>query len=112
MNNIHNTIDRDALTRRIMRRIYVVSLLRRAVHPVFLKTLVVFAFIFRSTSYVSYRDVFANAPSLFDIENNLRFFAGAFAHTSTATLYLYLGIIAMTLWIAFDMARRKHSFSD
>ncbi len=109
MSNIHDTTE-HALTRRIMRRIYVVSLLRRVLHPVFLKALVVLAFIFRSTSYVSYRDVFANAPSLLDIENNLRFFAGAFAHTSTATLYLYLGIIFMTLWITFDMVRSKRSF--
>ena len=38
MNNINDTTD-HALTLRIMRRIYVVSLLRRALHPVFLKTL-------------------------------------------------------------------------
>lgn len=96
-----------ALTRRIMRRVYLIAVIRVMIHPFVLKPLIVGAFFWQSTSFVSYQHVLANAPSLLDIESNIRFFSSALAHTSTITLYLYMGILLMVGWMLFDMARHK-----
>lgn len=107
MNDKNFQTKESALTRRIMRRVYFIAVIRMALHPLVLKTLLVGVFFWQSTSFVSYRHVFANAPSLFDFESNIRFFSGALAHTSSITLYLYLGIMLMVVWMLFDMARHK-----
>ena len=102
-----NNTKNGVLTRRIMRRIYVVAAIRAVLNPIFLKALLVAVFFFRSMEYVSYGNVLANAPSLFEFENNVRFFSGALAHTSSVTLFLYTGIGVMIAWISFDFARHK-----
>jgi hypothetical protein len=111
MSHDHQTTASDrALTRRIMRRVYVVAGIRLLLHPVFLKSLLVVLFFVNSTRYVSYGNVIANAPSILDLESNIRFFTGALAHTATATLYLYLAIRALAFWIVLDMARHKRAW--
>jgi hypothetical protein len=111
MKHDQQTTTRDqALSRRIMRRVYVVAGIRLLLHPVFLKAVLVGIFFMNSTRYVSYRHVIANAPSIFDLESNVRFFTGALAHTGTATLYLYLAIMALAFWIVLDMARHKRAW--
>ena len=111
MSHDHQTTASDrALTRRIMRRVYVVAGIRLLLHPVFLKSLLVVLFFFFLTRYVSYGNVIANAPSILDLESNIRFFTGALAHTATATLYLYLAIMALAFWIVLDMARHKRAW--
>ena len=107
MNNDMNNTKDSALSLRIMRRVYLVASIRALLNPVFLKSLFVVVFFWRSTQYVSYANVIANAPSLLDIESNIRFFSSALAHTRTMTMFLCLGIATMLTWIAFDMARHK-----
>mgnify|MGYP000264044976 CR=1 FL=1 len=107
MNDHNLTMKDSALTKRIMRRVYLIAAIRTVIHPLVLKTLIVGAFFWQSTAFVSYKNVLANAPSLLDIESNIRFFSGAIAHTSTITLYLYMGILLMIGWMLFDMARHK-----
>ena len=107
----HHTIARDRiLKRRIMRRVYLIAGIRLLLHPVTVKTMLVAFFFWHSTRYVSYAHVIANAPSLLDIESNVRFFTGALAHTATITLYLYLAIMSLGLWIVLDMARHKRAW--
>ena len=107
MNDKNFQTKESALTRRIMRRIYVIAAIRVVLHPLVLKTLIAGVFFWQSTAFVSYRNVIANAPNFFNLESNVRFFSGALAHTSTVTLYLYLGILLMIGWMIVDMARHK-----
>ena len=93
-----------------MRRVYLVAGIRLLLHPVFLKAVLVGVFFWNSTRYVSYAHVIANAPSLFDLESNVRFFTGALAHTASATRYLYLAIMTLAFWIVLDMARHKRAW--
>jgi hypothetical protein len=101
----------SALTRRIMRRVYVVAAIRYMLHPVFLKSLITFVFFWRSTAYVSYPHVIANAPSLFDLKRDINFYGSALQHAEATTLALLLAVGVLLLWITYDMAsKRSHAW--
>ena len=51
------------LTKRIMRRIYLIWSIRLLLHPTTLKALIAALLIVRSMEYVSYANVFANMPA-------------------------------------------------
>lgn len=95
------------LTARIMRRVYLVAAIRYLLHPVFLKALIVSVFFWRSTSYVSYRNVIANAPSLFDIKSDILFYQSALMNAEAAALALLTAILALVVWISFDMSSKR-----
>ncbi len=109
MNNTNEKRNKD-LSRRIMRRIYVVWAFRTLLNPLFLKSLIVFVFIARSTEYISYSNVFANAPALTDIPRNVVFAREALMHTEATSLGLLLGILAVTAWLATDfLSKTRHA---
>jgi hypothetical protein len=95
-----------ALKNRIMRRVYIVWGVRALLHPVFLKALIVFVFFSRSTSYISYANVWRNAPELTDLPRNLAFMRDAFVHTDAISATLILGMLMLMTWIAFDLVHR------
>lgn len=97
----------SALTRRIMRRVYLIAAIRMLLHPVFLKSLIVAVFFWRSTSYVSYSNVIANAPSLFDINRDFAFYSSAVMHAEAMTLALLFSILTLVVWISFDMLNKR-----
>lgn len=97
----------SALTRRIMRRVYLVAAIRYLLHPVFLKALIVSVFFWRSTSYVSYANVIANAPSLFDIKSDILFYQSALMNAEATALMLLTAILALVVWISFDMSSKR-----
>ena len=94
------------LTKRIMRRIYFVWAIRTILNPLFLKVLIVAAFFWRSMEYISYANVFANAPAITDISGSLQFASAAFANTEGASMALLAGILAVTGWLATDFLRK------
>lgn len=96
----------NMLTDRIMRRIYLVWAVRSLLHPVFLKALIVIVFFYRSTNYISYTNVFHNAPTLTDIPRGLAFVRDAFVHTDSISATLLVGMLALSTWIAFDLVHR------
>lgn len=99
------------LTRRIMRRIYFVYALRMVLNPMFLKVLIAFVFFWRSTAYISYANVLANAPQMTDIPRNLVFMRDALVHTEVTSAVLVLGTIAVLAWLASDFFRKtRQSF--
>ncbi len=97
------------LSRRIMRRVHLVYGLRMLLHPRFLKVAIAIVFFARSTAYISYTSVIANAPSLFELERNLAFARDAVRHTEFTALALLLGVLAVTLWLVVDISRRAHA---
>lgn len=101
--------DRDLqLKRRIMRRVWMVWFIRQAIHPTVLKALVAVLFFWRSTAYVSYGQVFENAPSLANIPGNLSFAWNAATHTEMTTLLLVVSVLALGVWTMSDIAKEKH----
>ncbi len=101
------TTTNTLLTKRIMRRIYFVWAIRMMLSPVVLKSLIAVLFFWRSTAFVSYANVFANAPQFWDIPRNVQFFRSAAMHAETTTLLLVFGTIVLAAWVCMDMLSRK-----
>lgn len=97
-----------ALKKRIMRRVYFVWTIRALLHPVFLKTLIVLVFFVRSTDYISYANVFANAPTFADLPGALVFMQSAFANTELSSLFLLSGMGVVGVWLASDLRRKQN----
>lgn len=97
----------SALTRRIMRRVYFVAAIRYLLHPVFLKSLIAGVIFLRSTAYVSYSNVIANAPSLFDVKSDILFYQSALQNAEAMTIVLLTAIAALMVWISFDMSSKR-----
>lgn len=96
-----------ALTKRIMRRVYLVWGLRMIVNPRFLKSLMMLLFVIRSTQYISYAHVIANAPSLTDIPRSITFLSDALRHTGLMSATLLFGILIVSLWLIADVVRHR-----
>src|SRR3990167_5544531 len=88
----------QALTKRIMRRIYLVWSIRMLVHPTTLKVLIAALFVARSTTYVSYANVFANMPALYDVSAGMQFVKVAMYHTHPMTLVLLSSVAWLAVW--------------
>ena len=98
----------SALSKRIMRRIYFVAGLRMLLHPVFLKSLIAAVFFWRTTSYVSYTHVIANAPSLFDVKRDVAFYSSALMHAELVTIALLASILLLVVWVSFDVTHKRN----
>ncbi|KKW37160.1 MAG: hypothetical protein UY81_C0002G0018 [Candidatus Giovannonibacteria bacterium GW2011_GWA2_53_7] len=90
-----------------MRRIWLMWAIRRTLNPMTLKAAIALTFVWRSTAYVSYGNVFANAPQLSDLSRNITFAQSAIVHAETATLFLVFGALLVGVWLAFDLLRQK-----
>lgn len=110
MNNSIDQMNKD-LTKRIMRRVYFVWGLRMILSPLFLKSLIALVFLSRSTTYISYSNVFANRPEISDIPRNLAFVRDAFMHTEVTSVLLILGTLAVMTWLATDfMGKTRQAY--
>jgi uncharacterized membrane protein YqhA len=109
MNDESKTIDpRDAaLSRRIMRRIYLVAAIRLLIHPAFLKALIAIVFFWRSTAYVSYRHVIANAPNLFDVKRDIGFYSAALMGAEGVTIALLAAVLILVAWGSYDVFGKR-----
>lgn len=92
-----------ALADRIMRRVWLIWAVRLALHPATLKALLGVALFWRSTEYVSYKDVLANAPAWSDVPGNVVFAVNAFANTDGATALIVMGTLLITIWFLKDL---------
>ena len=95
------------LTKRIMRRVYFVWALRMVLNPLFLKTLIIFVLITRSTEYISYAHVIANAPPMNNIPQLFLFLRSAMMHAETMSLTLLFAIMVFLVWLAVDIAYKR-----
>jgi hypothetical protein len=95
------------LTGRIMRRIYVVYALRAILNPLFLKGLIAFVFFWRSTAYISYAHVIANAPTWSDVPRNVAFMRAAVSHADGAAILCLVMTFALVAWLATDFFHKS-----
>ena len=96
-----------ALTKRIMRRVYLIATIRFVLNPVFLKSLIAIVFFWRSTKYVSYINVLANMPSLANVTQDYQFMKGALFHAHPMTIILLSSVAWLSVWVAFDMLTKR-----
>ena len=95
-----------ALSRRIMRRVYLIAGIRFALNPVFLKSLIAVMLFASSMKYVSYTNVIANMPSPADISGGYQFVRAALFHTNPMTVILLSSVAWLSLWVVFDMWKK------
>lgn len=98
-------MDSGILTKRIMRRVYVIWFLKTVLSPRVLKVVILLGLLKGSFELVHVRSVFANAPSFFDPAAIYQFSISAFANTEFAVQAVILGIIAFSFWLAKDILR-------
>jgi hypothetical protein len=99
----------SALTKRIMRRVYVVAAIRMLLNPLFLKSLIAAVLFWRSTAHISYAHVIANAPSVSDIKSNFVFFRAAAMHAEMTSAVLLIATLALVAWISLDMLMKRNN---
>ena len=100
-----------ALTKRIMRRVYLIATIRFILNPVFMKSLIAVVFFWQSTKYVSYVNVFANMPSLANMTQDYQFMKGALFHAHPMTIILLSSVVWLSVWVAFDvLSKRQNSW--
>jgi len=100
---------RDAqLTKRIMRRIYLISAIRLAIHPTTIKIVLAALLFFRSMKYVSYTHVLENMASLTNASAGMGFVKGAMLNAHPMTLVLLSSVVWLGVWAVADSYFRKH----
>ncbi len=103
-------MQQSMLKTRVMRRVYIMWMLRKILHPVAMKTAFTALCLWYSTTYISYAQVFANAPTLLDVERGMRFLGAAVSHTEPMTIALLLGVTVFAAWTATDIVKRKEAY--
>ena len=99
-------MSQQALSKRIMRRVYLIAGIRFALNPVFLKSLIAVLLFARSMKYVSYTNVIANMPSPADVSGGYQFVRAALFHTNPMTVILLSSVVWLALWAAIDMWKK------
>ena len=94
---------------KVMRRVYMVSYLRRALSPVALKVYAATFLLYGIGQQVFVAKVLYNAPGLSTPLDSLNFFARAFAGTEVLVQLLVAGCVLASLWFATDLLFRRQS---
>ena len=103
-------MENDTLSQRIMHRVYVVYMLRRATSPTAFRMYSLVAFFVGIVSLVSVGNVIANLPTggflaLYD------FSMYAFMHTELVVQLLVVGALGFSLWLVRDCTQYINSVS-
>ncbi|HEY4504731.1 MAG TPA: hypothetical protein VJI73_03085 [Candidatus Paceibacterota bacterium] len=97
------------LRRKVMRRVYMVSYIRRALSPVALKVYAVAFLLYGIGRQVFVAKVLDNAPGLASPLESLNFFTKAFIGTEILVQALVLACALATLWFTTDLVFRRQS---
>ncbi|HEY4482883.1 MAG TPA: hypothetical protein VI953_01785 [Candidatus Paceibacterota bacterium] len=88
---------------RVMRRIYIVTYLRRALSPFAIKCYLALGLFWQIGQYVWVDRVVQNAPGFAHPLATASFFANAFSQTEALVQVLSLGVLACVLWLVADL---------
>jgi hypothetical protein len=103
---------RTQLTRSIMRRVYIVWLIKKVLSPFWVKTYILVALFWQLSNTVSVVNIFNNAPGLNNLGKNITFALNAFAGAEPIVqLYVALGgTIAFLLFATTSgLIERRHN---
>lgn len=98
-------ITNQELTKRIMRRVYMVYALRQVTRPV-VRAALVMTLIVASLSFVSVSNIIMNIGSVASLSGFITFIASAFLETEFFVQFAALGVAAIGLWSIVDMMKR------
>jgi len=104
-NEIFANGEGEKLRGRIMRRVYLVWLIRKILSPVTAKVLILAGLARQLFIFVSVKDVMINAPSVYDLSASFQFFGNAFINTGNAVQLSLLTAILLSLWLTRDFVR-------
>lgn len=90
------------LTKRIMRRVYSIWIMRKLKSPTTMKSAFLSVVLLKSFSVVSVSHVLANSPSILNPLASYQFFSNAFLLTDTFVRLLVISILAISLWLVQD----------
>lgn len=93
----------EVISNRIMRRVYVMFVLRKAISPYAVRTYAISISLAGVFSLVSIGNVIANMPALSDISGLTVFMLSALLHTETLVQFLIFGTITVGIWLARDI---------
>lgn len=100
----------NTLKAQVMRRVYIVANLRRALSPFALKFYFFAALLWEVGRQVWVARVIHNSPPLTHPLATVTFFANAFSHTHTTVQLLSLGVLFFALWLSADLWYKGRHF--
>ena len=91
------------LKKRIMRRIYIISVMKRVFHPIVLKGIMLVLFMVTASFLVSVPNVINNMHiSSTNIGASFNFIMNALARTDILVQIIFLGSAILTIWLIKD----------
>lgn len=106
-NKIFSGWGQAKLRGKIMRRVYMVWLVRKILSPATAKALILVGIVRQLFIFVSVKDVMINAPSVYDIAASFTFFGQAFMHTGLSVQLSLLASLSLFLWIIHDFVNSR-----
>ena len=88
------------LKNKIMRRVFALYLLKKAVNPMALQTYLLAFLTWQLFLYVSMPHVIANAPNILHGRAFMEFYFQSFLRTQFIVQVLAVGILSLVIWIA------------
>jgi len=95
----------EQLKRKIMRRIYFMFAVRKALSPVALKLYAFIALLWFGVSQVSMGNIIANMPQVTNVSAFYDFYTSALVNTEFAVQMILAGIAFFIVWMIWDMKR-------
>ena len=99
------------LKKRIMRRVYIVSVIGRIFHPTVLKSVILAVFMVMGSILVSVPNVINNMPVSTDISASFSFIMNALVRTDVLVQIIFLGSAILTVWLIKDALRSFSLFN-
>jgi hypothetical protein len=95
------------LTKRIMRKVYIMAYMRRFLRPLVIKSALLSVFLLAGVSVVSVGNVLKNAwqSGHGDIFTILHYMYQAFTSTELVAQVIFVGIIVLSVWLIIDTVR-------
>ncbi len=100
------------LKKRIMRRVYIISVMRRIFRPTVLKSVILVVFIAAGNVLVSVPNVINNMPISPNIGASFSFIMNALARTDILVQMIFLGSAILTVWLIKDALRSFSLFGN
>ncbi len=102
-----NTKINSQLGKNIMRRVYIVTYLRRILSPFAVKFYIASMCLWGIGQKVFVASVFHNAPGRIDLFGNINFFGSAFTSTKIIVQVLIVATLLALVWLAYDLIYRR-----
>jgi len=103
---------RDEITKKIMRRVYLIYYLRLLIRPASLRLALFVSSFVAISAIVSVKNVLLNAQQLSNISDLYAFIVGAFGNTSLAVQIISAAMIVTLMFLMKDLAKNIRSYRE